>query len=53
MLPSTQTLADIAEGNEIEAFNKIKEVDLKHATNIVDTSTIESTGQAKMPEAPT
>jgi hypothetical protein len=37
--PSTQVLLDIAEGHEVEAFIKIEEVELQHATNITGTST--------------
>jgi hypothetical protein len=37
-LPSTQALPHIAEGQEIEAFTEIKEVELQHAINIVVTS---------------
>jgi hypothetical protein len=37
-LPSTQTLSDIVEGHKIEAFTKIEEVELQHATKVCDTS---------------
>jgi hypothetical protein len=37
-LPSTQSLPHITEGQEIEAFFEIKEVDLQHAANVVGTS---------------
>jgi hypothetical protein len=37
-LPSTQVLTQIAEGHEIEAFAKIEEVELQHATNVTSTS---------------
>jgi hypothetical protein len=37
--PSTQVLPDIAKGQEIKEFIKIKEVELQHATNVTDTST--------------
>jgi hypothetical protein len=36
-LPSTQTLPHIDEGQEIEAFIEIQEVELQHTTNIVGT----------------
>jgi hypothetical protein len=38
LAPSTQVLPDITEGQEIEAFAKIEEIELQHATNVVGTS---------------
>jgi hypothetical protein len=37
-LPSTQVLPDITEGQEVEAFTKIKEVELQHTANVTGTS---------------
>jgi NADH dehydrogenase/NADH:ubiquinone oxidoreductase subunit G len=37
-LPSTQALPDIAKGQDIEAFTKIKEVELQDAVNVIGTS---------------
>jgi hypothetical protein len=37
-LPSTQVLLDIAEGQEVEAFTEIEEVELQHTANVTGTS---------------